>query len=176
MVTYFDRKLQNAIAYDFALGYINRDKQHDYGVEAEIAYQPSTAWNIKLSYAFTDGETTQKLAGGKDTSFYNLIRRPKHAATLFAGYQLTKNLFVSTTLQAFDKRQDTYFNSNTFTSSPVVLKAYGVWNLYAEYGFDKAGVKLFADAKNLTNNKDYQEVYGYSVQGFTINGGIRFQL
>lgn len=176
MVTYFDRRLKNAIAYDFAFGYINRDKQHDYGVEAEVLYHPVEPLQIKLSYTYVDGETTQKLAGNKDTSFFNLIRRPKHAATIFAGYQLTRNLFVSTTVQAFDKRQDLYFNPNTFTSSPVELKAYTLWNLYAEYGFNRNGVKLFADAKNLTNNKDYQEVYGYSVQGFTINGGIRFQL
>ena len=176
MVTYFDRRLKNAIAYDFSAGYINRDKQHDYGVEAELSYQPIEPLHIKLSYAYVDGETTQKLAGGKDTSFFNLIRRPKHAATLFAGYQLTKSLFVSATVQAFDKRQDTYFNPNTFTSSPVELKAYALWNLYAEYALKNNSIKLFADAKNLTDNKDYQEVYGYSVQGFTINGGIRFQL
>lgn len=175
LATYFERHLKNAIAYDFSAGYINRDKQNDYGVEAEANYQWNNKWNFRASYTFVDGETTQKTFAGKDTSFHNLIRRPKHTVNVFAGYQITKNFFVSTSLQSFSKRKDLYTNPNTFTSSPVRLKAFALWNAYAEYSIANSSVKFFIDAKNLTNNKDYYEVYGYSVQGTTVNGGIRFK-
>ena len=57
-----------------------------------------------------------------------------------------------------------------------MLKAYLLWNAYGEYKVIKDQVLIFADAKNLANNKDYAEVYGYNVQGFTIYGGVRFKL
>jgi outer membrane receptor protein involved in Fe transport len=57
-----------------------------------------------------------------------------------------------------------------------VLDAYLLWNAYAEYKLLDKGLTIFADAKNITDKKDYAEVYGYNVQGFTFNGGFRFKL
>ena len=131
---------------------------------------------MKATYAFVDGEITQKTSN-KDTTFYNLIRRPKHTINLFAGYQVTKDFFVSTSIQHFSKRNDIFYNPDNFYSpEPKVLNAYLLWNAYAEYRLLKNDLVFFADAKNLTNKKNYEEVYGYNVQGFTFNGGIRFKL
>ena len=64
---------------------------------------------------------TQKLAN-KDTTFHNLIRRPKHTINLFAGYQVTKDFFVSTSIQHFSKRNDIFYNpANFYTPEPKVL-------------------------------------------------------
>jgi vitamin B12 transporter len=131
---------------------------------------------MKAAYAFVDGEITQKVAG-KDTSFHNLIRRPKHTINFFAGYQVTKDLFVSTSIQHFSKRNDIFYNpANFYSPESKVLSAYLLWNAYAEYKLLKNDLVLFADAKNLTNKRNYEEVYGYNVQGFTFNGGVRFKL
>lgn len=181
MATYFNRNLTNAIIYytdpvTYKSQYINRDKQHDQGVEVELNYQPTSRLTFKGSYTYVYGEGTQKLSSTKDTTFYNLIRRPKNTINLFVGYQLTKNLFVSTSLQSFGKRTDNSYNPVTYVPYTVNLKAYALWNLYAEYKILNNNLSFFADAKNLTNNKDYYEAYGYSVQGFTLNGGIRFKL
>ena len=109
--------------------------------------------------------------------FHNLIRRPKHTIDLFAGYEPTNKFFVSTSLQYFSKRNDIFYNPNNFyTPERKVLKAYLLWNAYIEYKLLKNEMIIFIDAKNLTDNKDYAEVYGYSVQGFTVTGGIRFKL
>ena len=88
----------------------------------------------------------------------------------------TKDFFISSSLQITGKRTDTYFDPIRFLPSQVDLKAYVLWNPYAEYSFCKKKLNVFADAKNLTNKKDYYEVYGYSVQGLNITGGIRFKL
>jgi vitamin B12 transporter len=176
LATYYKREIEDVITYNFPDGYINRDRQKDHGVELEFQYAPDKRWNLKASYAFVDGELTQKLSG-KDTTFYNLIRRPKHTINLFAGYQLTNNLFVSTSMQHFSNRDDIFFNpSNFYIPEQKVLDAYFLWNAYAEYKLLHNDLVIFADAKNLTNKKDYEEVYGYNVQGFTFNGGIRFKL
>jgi vitamin B12 transporter len=176
LASYYDRDIKDVIIYQYPKGYTNRDRQKDHGVELEFQYAPDNRWNLKASYAFVDGELTQKIAG-KDTSFYNLIRRPKHTINLFAGYQVTDNFFVSTSFQQFSKRDDVFYNpANFYTPEPKVLKAYFLWNAYAEYKLLNNGLVVFADAKNITNKKDYAEVYGYNVQGFTFNGGIRFKL
>jgi vitamin B12 transporter len=173
-ITGFNRIINDVIIYGFN-GYENRDKQHDYGAELEVSYAICKQLNIKLNYAYVDGKITQKMAG-KDTAFYNLIRRPKHNVHLFAGYQVNKNLFISSSLQITGKRIDNYFNPVTSIPSQVDLKGYALWNLYAGYNLLRKKLNIFVDVKNLTNKKNYYEVYGYSVQGLNVTGGLRFQL
>jgi len=176
IASYYQRDIKDVITYNFPAGYINRDRQKDHGIELEFQFVPDKRWNLRASYAFVDGELTQKLSG-KDTTFYNLIRRPKHTVNLFAGYQFTQKLFLSMALQHFSKREDIFFNpTNFYTPEPKVLDAYSLVNTYAEYKLLNNDLVFFADAKNLFNQKDYAEVYGYNVQGFTFNGGIRFKL
>jgi len=103
------------------------------------------------------------------------VRRPRNNTHLFVNYQATKNFLISTSLQVTGDRTDTYYDPMTFVPSEVELKAYALWNLYAEYSFRKK-LNVFVDAKNLTNKKNYYEIYGYSVQGFNITGGIRFKI
>jgi vitamin B12 transporter len=176
LATYFDRDIKHVIVYEYPRGYVNRDRQKDHGVELELQYVPEKRWSLKAAYAFVDGEITQKIAN-KDTTFHNLIRRPKHTLNLFVGYRVTNNFFISTSFQQSGKRNDVFYNpANLYTPEPKVLNAYLLWNAYAEYRLLENGLILFADAKNLTDKKNYQEVYGYNVQGFTFNGGIRFKL
>jgi vitamin B12 transporter len=173
-VTGFNRNIKDVTIYE-SNGYENRDKQHDYGAELEAGYSINQQLSFKINYAYVDGKITQKIAA-KDTSYYNLIRRPKHNAHLFVNYQASKNFFISSSLQITGKRTDTYYDPITFLPSEVELKAYFLWNLYAEYGFLKKKLNVFVDAKNLTNKKNYYEIYGYGVQGFNITGGIRFKI
>jgi vitamin B12 transporter len=172
--TGFNRVINNVIIYENN-HYENRDEQHDFGAELELNYAITKKLNIKTSYAYIDGKITQKLEG-KDTSFYNLIRRPKHAVNFFASYQATKHFFFSASLQFAGKRIDTYFDPNTFIPVQVNLKSYALLNAYGEYQLLNSKLNLFMDAKNLTDKKDYYEAYGYNVQGINITGGIRFKL
>ena len=169
----FNRNINNVIIYGFD-GYENLNKQHDYGVQTEVNYT-NNKLRLGVSYAYIDGKLTDKISG-KDTSYYNLVRRPKHAVKLFGGYNITPSLYVSTTVQFTGKRTDNYFDPNTFISSRVDLNAYTLWNVYAQYSFLKKRINVFVDVKNITNNTDYYEVYGYAVQGTTVNAGLHFKL
>ncbi|HRI21403.1 MAG TPA: TonB-dependent receptor, partial [Panacibacter sp.] len=131
-VTGYNRNIKDVIIYGPQYSYENRDKQHDFGAELELNYKPTEQLNFKVSYAYTDGEIKQKLAG-KDTTFYNLTRRPKNTVNLYAGYQITKSFFISTSLQAVGKRIDTYFDPMTYMPTPVDSQSYALWNVYAEY-------------------------------------------
>jgi len=173
-VTGFNRTIDNVIIYG-NIGYENRDQQHDFGAELEAGYQVNQQISVKVNYTYVDGHITEKL-GGKDTTFNNLIRRPKNNAHFFISYKVCSNLFISTSLQLTGKRTDTYFDPVSFNSVPIDLKGYALLNLYAEYHFPKEKFNFFIDAKNLTDNKKYYEIYGYSVPGFNLTGGFRFQL
>ena len=177
---YFNRTITNAIVYitdpvSYVGQYVNRDKQHDQGAAIEIDYKATKKLTFKASYSYIYGQVTQKMSNS-DYTYYNLIRRPKNTINLFAGYQLTKQFYVSTSMQSFGQRTDNSYDPVTYAPVTVILKAYALWNAYAEYHLLQKGLVIFADTKNLTNNRNYYEAYGYSVQGFNINGGIRIQL
>jgi vitamin B12 transporter len=171
-LVYFSRNIKDVIAFGPAFSYINLNKQKDHGIEIEPTIHVNKDLQLKLYYAFTDGEVTTNNAG-KDTSYFNLLRRPKHSFGINAGYQLTSKLFVSTNLYNYSKRTDMDFTS--WPAREVELKSYLLWNAYAEYAVVANRLKLFVDFKNITN-ADYEEVYGYSTQGFNLMGGISFKL
>jgi vitamin B12 transporter len=170
VISGFNRTINDVIIYGVS-GYENRDKQHDYGVQLELNYN-FRKFSFKASYAYINGELTEKLS--KDTSFYNLLRRPKNAVNLFAGCQVTKHFFISSSLQVVGKRTDNFYDPVTFEVKKVVLRSYALWNAYAEYNLVKNRLHFFAAMNNIASNKNYYEVYGYSVEGFNITAGMRF--
>ena len=88
---------------------------------------------------------------------------------------MTKQLYISSSVQFIGKRTDNYYDPVTYTASEVELEAYTMWNAYVEYKLANNRMSIFADAKNLLNNNSFYEVYGYSVPGINITGGVRFK-
>lgn len=174
---YFTRKIENIIIYGPSFQLINLDKQKDHGIEIEPTLYISKQLTLKLFYAYVDGKvTTQSKADvTKDTSYANLIRRPKHSFGANIGYQVTPQFFISTQVNSYAKRSDLYYDMSTYSQKPVTLSAYTLWNAYAEYAFVHGRIKFFADVKNITNAK-YTEVYGYSTIGFNFTGGLRIKI
>lgn len=173
-VAAFDRKIKDAIVYGPSFSVINRDRQHDKGFEVEPTIFVNKQVTIRAAYSFVTGKITS-MNGTKDTVFNNLVRRPKHAVNVNIGWQATKDLFISTNLRTNSKRIDWFYDPATFERSDVELKAFALWDIYAEYKLLKGQLKIFADAKNITGTK-YFEVYGYSTMGFNVNAGVSFKL
>ncbi|MDQ3278187.1 MAG: TonB-dependent receptor [Bacteroidota bacterium] len=176
--TYFNRNVKDVIAFfynpaTFRSGYINQDKQHDQGIEVDGNITLTEKLQLRAFYSYVDGKVTTRQAG-KDTTYFNLLRRPKHSATLFLGSQLTKAFYVSVNMNFVGERNDIYFNPVTFASNPVSLKPYTLVNLYAEHGFLQNRLKLFADVRNLLD-KTYSDIYGYNTAGLNAYGGFRFR-
>ncbi|MGZ8516179.1 MAG: TonB-dependent receptor domain-containing protein, partial [Chitinophagaceae bacterium] len=173
-VVYFKRKIKDVIVYDAAFTYTNYDNQNDHGFEIEPTLYINKDITIKLFYAFVDGEVTAKI-GGKDTTYFNLIRRPKHSVGANISYQLTPSLFVNTNIRSIGQRDDLFFNSITFKNDPVLLEAYTLLDAYAEYSLAKKKLKLFAQVNNILD-ADYYEVYGFTVPGTNFIAGFRYKL
>lgn len=174
---YFKRDIKNVIAFYFNPGtfqsfYINQDEQNDFGVETELSFQILPSLQVKAQYAYVDGTVQTVDAFGKDTSYFNLLRRPKHSYGLNINWQANARLIVSASLQGFGKRSDLDFFA--FPSSEVELKAYQLINFYAAYSVS-TGITVFADLRNIANTR-FTEVLGYNTQGFAMNGGLRIKL
>jgi vitamin B12 transporter len=179
-VTYFNRIIKDVIIFKSLFvapygQYDNADKQKDHGFEVEAIVRPADKWSIVANYSFTDGKvSTLSAATAKDTSFYNLYRRPKNTFNTTIGYQAGKKLFTSIGFRWVDKRDDLFFNSNTFATEKKVLGAYYNLDVYASY---KAAsfVKLFIDLRNITNQQ-YFDLYGYNSRRFNFMAGAMFNL
>ena len=177
-ITYFNRSVKNVISFftdplTYQSFYINQDKQKDNGIELETALQLGKATSLKLFYTYVDGKVTTKNAG-KDTTYFNLIRRPKSCFGLSLGSHLTKQLYVSTGLNTTGKRTDITYDV-FYNQVELTLKSYVLWNVYAEYGILKSKLKFFTNLQNITNTH-YTEVYGFNTQGFNLSAGARFNL
>jgi vitamin B12 transporter len=107
---------------------------------------------------------------GKDTSIYNLYRRPKNALNATVGFQPGKKFFTSIGLRYVGKRNDLYFNPNTYAAEPIALKAYYNLDMYVSYQ-PLGKVKFFADLRNVTNQQ-YDDQYGYNCRRFNLMAGV----
>lgn len=173
-VVYFNRRGKDVINW-FGAGFVNVEEQKDQGLEVEPTINITKDLNIKLYYSYVDGKVTTP-SNGKDTTYHNLVRRPKHSFGATIGYQVTKNLFVSTNMYTYGKRYDLGFGPPPdFLTVQIPLTSYTMWNAYAEYKLLKNRIRIFVDLKNITNAK-YQEVLGYSTMGTNITAGLAVRL
>lgn len=171
----FKRDISDVITFytdpnTYANYYINQDKQKDYGFEIEPTIDLKKVQLI-LSYSFVDGKISTKNSG-KDTSYFNLIRRPQNIVNATCNYHITRKLFASATVISTGKRTDIDFS--TYPAQTVDLTAFWLVNFYAEYNFKK-NVKAFIDLKNITNTS-YSESLGYNTLSRNYTIGIAAHL
>src|SRR5215217_3623909 len=162
----FKRDLTNAIVYG-DVGYINQASQKAKGFEAEPAIRYGVL-TLNGYYAYVEGTEFNFVTNL--VSDY-LLRRPKHIFGANLGAQATENLFVSTSFKYNGTRTDGNFNDYKIENLP----AYKLLNFYAEYSLAGKRLKLFADLKNVLNEK-YDEFYGYNSMGFNMNAGLSFNI
>lgn len=177
--TYFNRKVKDVIFFyfnssTFQSQYINQDKQEDQGIETEWSYSLLKNTRIKAFYTYVTGNIST-FQSGKDTSFNNLLRRPKHSAAMNIEQQLNSRFLVSAHLQYTGERKDAYFDANSFQTVYNTLKPYTLLDLYGEYAFLKNRLKVFVSLRNVTNT-NFTEVSGFNTLGFNGYGGIRLTL
>ncbi len=100
-----------------------------------------------------------------------LLRRPKNSYGLNVGFDATKDLFVSLNYKFTGDRVDSDFS--TYPSVNKTLDSYQLVDFYAQYTLVNKRLRIFADLKNLTNEK-YTEIIGYRTMGFNMNAGLSF--
>ncbi len=153
----------------FQSKYINADKQHDYGIETEATINFSDAFTASLNYTYVDGHISTKNGLDKDTSYFNLYKRPKNILNVSLSYQPAKKVYLSTVLKVVSKAfEPRYMNS------PYDLKGYYTLGFYGQYKFNK-NISVFADLQNITDQQ-YYVTRGFTTKGFNVNGGVKVKL
>jgi vitamin B12 transporter len=166
-VVAFARKIEHVISTDSNFKYINLDKQKDEGFDLEGTWAINTKWKVRSFYSYVNGRVVTS-----DSSISNLYRIPRHSLGFNLSWQVVPSWLISTNFKSVGKRNDLFFNGETFTNEHVGLNGYQLLDLYSEYSTLKGKLKIFIDVKNVLNQK-YYEVYGYSVLPISVNGGIR---
>jgi vitamin B12 transporter len=175
-ITVFNRTVKDAIVFfynpiTYASFYINQDKQNDAGIEIESNVNVGKSTTIKLNCAYVDGKVTTK-NGDKDTSYFNLIRRPKTTLGLHISQKIKSRFYVNAGISYVGERTDLSYDAS-FNPISIKLKDYCLVNLYTEYALSKNKVKFFLDIRNLTNT-NYTEVYGFNAMRTNASLGVRF--
>ncbi|MEP6628549.1 MAG: TonB-dependent receptor [Ginsengibacter sp.] len=173
-VTGFARDGKNVILFytdpaTYASYYINGDKQNDYGIETGATLNLTSKLSAVLNYTYVDGKISTTPSSGKDTSFFNLYKRPKNVLNVSFNYDVTKNIYLSTHLKTVSKAYEPQYQA-----LPYVLKGYYTGDFYGRYKFnDKFNV--FADFQNITDQK-YFVTRGFMTRGFNVNVGLQVNL
>ncbi|RBL93835.1 TonB-dependent receptor plug domain-containing protein [Chitinophaga flava] len=143
--------------------YANADKQQAYGAEAEVSWHITRQLNLNVNYTYVDGRL-KTVQNGKDTSWYNLYRIPKHAVNATLGYQITPALYASATYRYTGERYQ----------AKQPMGDYYTLDLYGEYKFGNL-LKIFAGFRNITDYQ-YFDILGYNSRRFNWNAGITLNL
>lgn len=168
---YFHREIENGIDFDYnRFKYFNFTEQSVNGLEFEFRYKPKK-WDISANYTFISGEElSQSRKTFHDTTYKNLLRRPRHSFNMNIGFKPTSKLFASISLKSVSER----FDTGGFMSDDVKLDPYVLLNGYAEYKL-KPTLKIFIDLQNITNKKFF-DIRGYNSIPFLFSGGVSLEL
>jgi vitamin B12 transporter len=149
--------------------YINTDQQKAHGLELEYAQQVNQAIKISLNYTYVNGILESKSDfTQKDTSYFNLFRRPKHMFNALFQWHADEHLDISLNAKVAAKQLEPMY-----MAAAKEVPGYAVFNLSASYKVSDH-FSTFALWSNLLNAK-YYEVWGYNTAPTNIQVGIRFQ-
>ncbi|MBC7891779.1 MAG: TonB-dependent receptor, partial [Sphingobacteriaceae bacterium] len=173
-MVYFNRRLRDVVFFQSLTAapfgnYVNLNRQDDQGLELDGAYAVGR-WQFSANYTFLTGQVTAWQGNGRDTSYNNLLRRPRGAFNATVSYTVLPKLTLSTSVRAVSSRKDAFFNDETFKTEQVELASYATVDVYAEYRFSPR-LRAFADLRNLTNER-YFDVYGFANRRFNGTGGV----
>ncbi|MGO9133713.1 MAG: TonB-dependent receptor plug domain-containing protein, partial [Methylovirgula sp.] len=162
--TYFHNDIKNLIEInDSYTSYVNIGRATTQGAESFIALRPWTPLTLRGDYTYT--------AAFDDIAQQELLRRPKHKASLSAIWQATPKAQLSATVIYVGP----WFDSNRDgTATEIGAPGYVLVNLAASYDLGQ-GVTAFARVNNALN-VHYQDPLGFQRPGLGVFGGLKIAL
>ena len=95
---------------------------------------------------------------------------PKHKVNADLKYVFQRGL-LNLQYQFVDKREDMYYDSSSWTSQNVSLRAYQLINATYSYDLLPNRLQVFATVTNVLN-ANFQEVVGYNTKGRNFKIGL----
>ena len=159
--TYFHNDITNLIAANATFtSLINIGEATTEGVEAFVSLAVTDRFKVRGDYTYTDAID--------DTTGLELLRRPRHKASLNVVWLPTDRLTISATALYVGSQVD---GNRSFSIQRLDTDPYFVVNLAADYDLGK-GVTLFARIDNLFDER-YENPTGFQRPGFGVFAGIR---
>ncbi|SDB24274.1 vitamin B12 transporter [Flavobacteriaceae bacterium MAR_2010_188] len=164
---FFNRKETNFIDFidlgEFVYQYKN--VENDFAASGvEVSLNSRILENLNFDANFTYTKV------GEDLN----LRIPKIKVNSALTYNLNSTTF-RLDYQYNDKREDLYFNPDTFEAMSQMLASYSLFNFYVNKMIIKNRMNVFANVYNIFN-EDYSELFGYSTKGRNFNFGINITL
>jgi vitamin B12 transporter len=174
-MVYFNRRYTDLISF-LSISkppygqYVNLAEQTNDGLEVDGNLNHKKL-SLSSNYTFLDGKISDDLkSNSKEINAF--LRRPNHNLNFTVSYSFSSKLKGSVTGQHLSKRNDLYYNSDTFSNSAVILDGFSQIHTNWNYKInDELGV--FLNIQNITN-KTFTEIYGYSSRPFTALVGLSF--
>ncbi len=168
----FYRDIEQGLDFDYInFVYYNAQRQKVAGVELETTIQLHKKMSLTANYTYINGtENIQSRITFNDTTYNNLLRRPKHNVNVTLGLQLTPLLYVNASVKHVGTRLDV----GGYAKPDVELNAYTVLNAYASFRICKQ-LDAMVELKNITNTTFY-EINGFNAMPFNINIGFNVRL
>jgi vitamin B12 transporter len=159
--TYFHNDIKNLINANASFTSLeNVGEATTEGVETFASVAVTDRFKLRGDYTYTDATD--------DTTGLELLRRPKHKASLNATWLPTDRLSLSATMLYVGSQVD---GNRSFSIQRLDTSPYFVVNLAADYDLSK-GVTLFARIDNLFDRR-YESPTGFQRPGFGVFGGMR---
>ncbi len=162
--TYFRNNVHNLITdnADFT-SYANIGRVRTDGVESFVAYQPTNTVLLRLDYTFT--EAVDEILDQE------LLRRPKHKASLNANWQATQRVSLHTTVLTVGDWAD---GNRDFSIPRLRAPGYTTADVAASFDLTR-NVALFGRVDNLFNRR-YQNPTGFLHPGIGAYAGVKLKL
>lgn len=165
----FKRDIKNLIIFytdpvRFSSSYINRDAQHDYGVELESNIAIGKIGNWTNNFTYVDGEGLND-----NVKIKNLYRRPNFTMNSVLTIEPLKGLIIMPSFRFVGTRL-----KGQYDAGPTQMPQYYTIDFYTSYTVAN-NIRIFVDLRNLTNQQ-YFDVVGYNSRRFNFMSGVSFIL
>ncbi|MFL6600075.1 MAG: TonB-dependent receptor plug domain-containing protein [Steroidobacteraceae bacterium] len=166
--TYYYNRVRNLIvaapaADGFNITYANIGRAHTDGVESFVVYNPIKAVTLRADYTYT-----QAIDDGSDQE---LLRRPKHKASLNAAWQAGSALSLNATVLTVSSWID---GNRDFSVPRLRAPGYTIVNLAASFDIDRH-FTVFGRIENLFD-RHFQNPVGFLQPTLAAYMGIRAQI
>ncbi len=163
-VTWFRNDISNLITTDVTgTTYANVGRAVSQGVESFIAWRPLQALHLRADYTFTQSDD--------DILHEELLRRPKHKATVDAAWQVNDGFSLDATVLYVGSWID---GSRDFSVPRLTAYAYTTVNVAASFTVTSRW-SVFGRLDNLFDRR-YQDPVGFLQPGLGVYAGVRGQL
>lgn len=158
--TFFHNDIKNLITFGPGFVLANINKAETYGFENFVSYSPIKTLELRADYTFTRTEDAN--------TELDLLRRPKHKASLTSTWQATDAATLSATALYIGEFVD---GNRDFSIARMKSDEYVLFNIAASYDLG-GGIAAFGRVDNVFNDK-YENPIGFEHPGIGFFAGLR---